>query len=122
MLSEQTDLLIIPLEIPYCTLADGYWGRDHLDDDGIPPDTRARTFWGVYPGGGEFDADQGLPASAVSGLQGAGAEMIMLDSYVKFMLAESALTLGTTGDAKQLLLDAVASSIAHVMAFGEEIG
>jgi hypothetical protein len=110
-----------PPGIPYCTLPDGYWGRDHLDDDGIPPDTRARTLWGVYPGGGEFDADQGLPAAAVSGLQGAGAEMLMLDNFVKFMLAESALTLGTSGDARQLLLDAVSSSIAHVMAFGEEI-
>jgi len=110
-----------PVDLPYCTLEDGYWGRDHLDDDGIPPDTRARTLWGVYPAGGEFDMNQGVPASAASGLQGAGAEMLMLDNYVKFMLAESAITLGTTGDAKQLLLDAVASSISHVMAFGEEI-
>jgi hypothetical protein len=45
----------------------------------------------------------------------------MLDNFVKFMLAESAITLGTSGDARQLLLDAVSSSIAHVMAFGEEI-
>ena len=110
-----------PPEIPYCTLEDGYWGRDHIDDDGIPPDTRARTLWGVYPAGGEFDMDQGLPASAASGLQGSGAEMLMLDHYVKFMLAESAITLGTTGDARQLLLDAVESSITHVMAFGEEL-
>jgi len=110
-----------PDDIPYCTLEDGYWGRDHLDDDGIPPDTRARTLWGVYPAGGEFDMDQGLPASATSGMQGSGAEMLMVDSYVKFMLAESAITLGTTGDARQLLLDAVESSITHVMTFGEEI-
>lgn len=110
-----------PPEIPYCSLDDGYWGRDHLDDDGIPPDTRARTLWGVYPAGGEFDMDQGVPASAASGLQGAGAEMLMLDSYVKFMLAESAITLGTTGDAKLLLLDAVQASISHVMAFGDEL-
>jgi hypothetical protein len=110
-----------PVDIPYCTLSDGYWGRDHLDDDGIPPDTRARTLWGVYPAGGEFDMDLGLPASATSGMQGAGAEMLMLDHYVKFMLAESAITMGTTGDARQLLLDAVESSITHVMAFGEEV-
>ncbi len=110
-----------PDEIPYCTLEDGYWGRDHLDDDGIPPDTRARTLWGVYPAGGEFDMDQGLPASASLGMQGAGSEMLMLDHYVKFMLAESALTLGTTGDPRQLLLEAVESSITHVMAFGEEM-
>jgi hypothetical protein len=37
--------------------------------------------------------------------------VIMLDSYVKFMLAEAALTLGTTGDPRQLLLDAVQASI-----------
>jgi hypothetical protein len=110
-----------PVEIPFCTLNDGYWGRDHLDDDGIPPDTRKRTLWGVYPAGGEFDSDIGLPGNASSGLQGAGAEVIMLDSYVKFMLAEAALTLGTSGDPRQLLLDAVTSSIETVMAFGEEV-
>lgn len=110
-----------PVEIPYCTLEDGYWGRDHLDDDGIPPDTKMRTLWGVYPAGGEFDADYGTPGSASSGMQGAGAEVIMLDSYVKFMLAESALTLGTTGDPRQYLLDAVESNINHVLAFGEEM-
>lgn len=108
-------------ELPYCTLSDGYWGRDHLDDDGIPPDTRLRTLWGVYPAGGEFDSDVGLPGNASSGMQGAGAEVIMLDSYVKFMLAEAALTLGTSGDAKQLLLDAVRANIDHVLAFGEEM-
>jgi hypothetical protein len=109
------------VDMPYCTLSDGYWGRDHLDDDGIPPDTRDRTLWGVYPAGGEFDSDIGLPGSAASGLQGAGAEVIMLDCFVKFMLAEAALTLGTAGDPRQLLLEGVQSSIDYVMAFGEEI-
>jgi hypothetical protein len=110
-----------PVEIPYCTLEDGYWGRDHLDDDGIPPDTRSRTLWGVYPAGGEFDSDIGLPGGASSGMLGAGVEVIMLDSYVKFMLAEAALTMGTTGDPRQYLLDAVESHINHVLAFGEEM-
>jgi hypothetical protein len=110
-----------PVDIPFCTLEDGYWGRDHLDDDGIPPDTKKRTLWGIYPAGGEFDADYGWPGDPTSGLQGAGAEVIMLDSYVKFMLAEAALTLGTTGDPRQLLLDAVQTSIDYVMAFGEEM-
>lgn len=108
-----------PPGMPWCTLEDGYWGRDHLDDDGIPPDTRYRTLWGVYPAGGEFDMDQGLPGNASSGLQGAGAEIIMQESFVKFMLAEAALTLGTTGDPRQLLLDGVEASISHVLAFGE---
>jgi hypothetical protein len=109
------------VDMPFCTLNDGYWGRDHLDDDGIPPDTRKRTLWGVYPAGGEFDSDIGLPGQASSGLQGAGAEVLMLDSYVKFMLSEAALTLGTTGDPRQLLLEGVQSSIDYVMAFGEDV-
>jgi len=109
-----------PDYMPFCTLEDGYWGRDHLDDDGIPPDTKKRALWGVYPAGGEFDADYAWPGDPTAGLQGAGAEVIMLDSYVKFMLAEAALTLGTTGDPRQLLLDAVQVSIDYVMAFGEE--
>ena len=109
-----------PDYMPFCTLDDGYWGRDHLDDDGIPPDTKKRALWGVYPAGGEFDADYGWPGDPALGMQGAGAEVIMLDSYVKFMLAEAALTLGTTGDPRQLLLDAVQASIDYVMAFGAE--
>jgi hypothetical protein len=109
------------VDMPFCTLNDGYWGRDHLDDDGIPPDTRKRTLWGVYPAGGEFDSDIGEPGTATSGLQGAGAEVIMLSSYVKFMLAEAALTLGTTGDPKQLMLEGVQASIDYVMAFGEDV-
>jgi len=109
------------VDIPFCTLNDGYWGRDHLDDDGIPPDTKKRTLWGVYPAGGEFDSDDDVPGGALSGLQGSGAEVIMLDSYVKFMLAEAALALGTNGDPRQLLLDAVQASIDHVMAFGAAV-
>ena len=37
------------------------------------------------------------------------------------MMAEAALTLGTTGDPRQLLLDAVRASIDHVLAFGEDM-
>ena len=106
-----------PPGMPFCTLPDGYWGRDHLDDDGIPPDTPKRTIFGIYPAGGEFDADIGLPGRAGDGMQGAGAEVIMMSNFVKFMLAESALTLGTTGDPKQLLLEGVEESINRVMTF-----
>jgi hypothetical protein len=44
---------------PYCFASvDGYWGRDHVDNDGIPPDNQLRTTWGFYPAGGLVDADQ----------------------------------------------------------------
>ncbi|MDX1543592.1 MAG: SusD/RagB family nutrient-binding outer membrane lipoprotein [Christiangramia sp.] len=96
----------------------GYWGRDHGDNDGIPPDGGKRTTWGVYPVGGQFDADQGDPVSGRDiGLQGAGISPIMLASYVDFMLAESALTIGVTGEARDYLENGMRKSIKKVMDF-----
>ena len=107
--------------IPFCTSNfEGYWGRDHGDDGGIPPDTGFRATWGVYPVGGLFD-DNSFEAIVDRGVgtQGAGISPIMLSSFVKFMLAESALTLGTSGDAMTYLVEGVSQSIDKVMAFGE---
>ena len=44
----------IGFSMPYFTDFEGYWGRDHGDDGGIPPDTGSRATWGVYPIGGVF--------------------------------------------------------------------
>ena len=87
---------------PYCLVPninglDGFWGRNHLDDDGIPPDQQFRTVFGVYPVGGPFDDDSFRNVSgstAVSeGLAGAGISPILMSSYTNFMLAEAALHL-----------------------------
>ena len=75
----------------------GYWGRDHVDGSGIPPDNFLRTAWGAYPAGGRYDANVNTNVSATVGMQGAGFQPIMMRSFVQFMLAESALYLGTTG-------------------------
>lgn len=106
--------------IPFCTSNfDGYWGRDHGDNGGIPPDTGSRATWGVYPVGGLYDDDSFTSITDRGiGLQGAGISPIMLSSYVNFMLAESALTLGTTGDAMAYLTEGITQSINKVMAFG----
>ena len=108
--------------IPFCT-ADpgrGYWGRDHGDDNGIPPDNTKRTVWGVYPAGGLFDADQdeGVDNEGQDGLLGAGIEPILTSSHVAFIKAEVALTLGI-GDAAAALEEGVRASIAKVTSFGE---
>ena len=92
----------------------GYWGRDHLSNEGIPPDGLRRTAWGVYPAGGLFDNDANRPVSLGAGAGGAGIHPILMRSFVDFMLAESALTLGTTGDAKALLKSAIEKSMADV--------
>jgi Starch-binding associating with outer membrane/Susd and RagB outer membrane lipoprotein len=95
----------------------GYWGRDHLSNEGIPPDGLLRTAWGLYPAGGLYDDDAGKGVSLAAGAGGAGIHPILTQSFVDFMLAESALTLGTTGDAKALLKSAIEKSMADVRAF-----
>jgi Starch-binding associating with outer membrane/Susd and RagB outer membrane lipoprotein len=92
----------------------GYWGRDHLSNEGIPPDGLLRTAWGVYPAGGLYDDDAGRGVSLNAGAGGAGVHPIMMRSFVDFMLAESALVLGTGGDPKALLKSAVEKSMADV--------
>ncbi|QKZ11136.1 SusD/RagB family nutrient-binding outer membrane lipoprotein [Spirosoma sp. KUDC1026] len=92
----------------------GYWGRDHLSNEGIPPDGLLRTAWGVYPAGGLFDNNAGVPVSLGAGAGGSGIHPMMMRSFVDFMLAESALTLGTSGSARDLLKSAVEKSMADV--------
>ena len=51
----------------YCLPGErGYWGRDHLDPDGVPPDGLKRTMWGLYPVGGRFDDDSASPTNSTS--------------------------------------------------------
>jgi hypothetical protein len=71
----------------------GYWGRDHVDPQGIPPDGLLRTAWGAYPAGGRFDNNSGAAVNANVGQRGAGFQPIMMRSYVQFMLAEAKLTI-----------------------------
>ncbi|MBB5282656.1 hypothetical protein HNQ92_000777 [Rhabdobacter roseus] len=94
----------------------GYWGRDHLSNEGIPPDGLLRTAWGLYPAGGLFDNDAGRPVSLGAGAGGAGIHPIMMRSFVDFMLAEAALTLGTSGTPRALLQSAIEKSMADVRA------
>lgn len=105
---------------PYCNPAGnkGYWGRDHLDPDGIPPDGLKRTAYGVFPAGGRFDNNSAAPvANPALGMKGAGIHPIMLAAYVDFMLAEAAVTLGTTGDGKALMLSGIKKHMDYVRAF-----
>ncbi|MBC6367153.1 SusD/RagB family nutrient-binding outer membrane lipoprotein [Algoriphagus sp. AK58] len=105
---------------PYCNPAGnrGFWGRDHLDPDGIPPDGLKRTAYGTFPSGGRFDNNSGLPVNNINlGMRGAGIHPIMLAAYVDFMLAEAVLTLGVTGDAKALLLSGIRKHMNYVRAF-----
>jgi hypothetical protein len=101
----------------YCYIGDYYWGRDHGDDEGVPPDNLKRTVPGVYPAGGAFDGDNFQPVDVNQGAGGAGIFPVLLSSWVHFMLAEASLTLGTTGDARDLLEEGISQSMEKVMTF-----
>ena len=118
-----------PPGLPWCTASSdfgdpgmkymGYWGREHGNDDGIPPDDLKRTAWGLYPAGGKFDGDDCAQVSnmGTDGGGGAGIQPIIMSSFVNFMRAEAALTLGTSDDAAVQLEAGVRNSISKVMGF-----
>jgi hypothetical protein len=123
-----------PPGLPWCTASGdygdpagaygGYWGRDHGNDDGIPPDGLKRTVWGVYPAGGKYDdaSCAGMSNGGSDGDGGAGIQPMILSSYVDFMRAEAALTLGTADDPAAMLESGVRKSIAKVMGFTSQAG
>jgi len=107
------------LDDPFCLLGDGWWGRDHLINDGIPPDGLLRSTWGVYPVGGQFDADYGVSVFRGMGYAGEGFEPIMMSNMTWFMVAEAALTLNNDpAAAKAALLTAIELSMGTVADFG----
>ena len=108
---------------PSQSTSNGYWGRDHGDDDGIPPDGGLRTAFGLYPIGGAFDDGQTTSvAGNQMGLKGAGVQPILLSSYTHFMIAEWSLANGNTETARQFLASALTESFSKVTGFAAEMG
>jgi len=110
--------------MPYCVgnLEEGYYGRDHGNNGGIPPDGDIRTVYGVYPAGGKFDANtfNDILNDGTDGGLGAGIQPLIPANFIKFYRAEAALTMGTGEDARTLLGEAVRESIDNVLAFTAE--
>ncbi|MDZ4715893.1 MAG: SusD/RagB family nutrient-binding outer membrane lipoprotein [Cytophagales bacterium] len=115
----------------YCQLPDGYWGRDHLNFEGIPPDGLKRTVYGLYPAGGRFDASDNRGVDAVdyrggaglsAGAGGKGIIPIMMLSYVNFMRAEHELILkASVANARALLSTAIDQSLSRVTGFNTTV-
>ena len=102
----------------FCYLPNGYWGRDHGDDDGTPPDGQLRTTYGVYPAGGEFDDSSLEGVDLGSGGGGAGITPIFLAQTVDFLRAEMAYVAGDVVGARDLMLAGIQKSIDKTMSFG----
>lgn len=113
-----------PAGVPFCYAnISGFYGRDHGNDRGLPPDGFQRTVWGVYPAGGRFDNNDGVKITGANdGGQGQGILPIWQPAFTEFVKAEAALTLGTAGDPRALLESAVRKSIGTVIAFPATIG
>jgi len=99
----------------------GYWGRDHGNNDGIPPDNLLRTTFGPYPAGGRFDADQAGGVSSGQGMQGAGIQPIWMSFFTDYLRAEAELTIfGNPGAARTALENGIRNSIDYVMNFSQD--
>ena len=107
--------------LPYCIVlpGDGYSGRDHGNGEGIPPDGPTRTSYGLYPGGGQLDINEYVDTrqNGATGGLGQGIWPIMLSSFVDFMRAEAALTIGTNDDPRALLESGIRKSMDKVIGF-----
>jgi hypothetical protein len=127
-----THLQFTAQESIWCSVQMGYWGRDHGNDEGTPPDNFTRTASGVYPAGGSFDGREdvfpyvGVSIGATYGQQvglgngggGAGIEPIMLASFVDFYRAEAYLASNDPANAATYLQAGITKSIAKVQSFG----
>ncbi len=114
-------------EMPYCSFDPGFYGRDHGNNDGTPPDSRAITCVGVYPAGGRVDLITTPTTESVTkqgqGANGAGIEPIWMSSFTSFLKAEAALTLKNDAvAAKAEMIDGITKSVTQVIAFGKSKG
>lgn len=104
----------------FCRFGAGYWGRDHGNNGGIPPDGDLRTVFGSYPIGGRNDNDGPRNIREGDGLDGEGVAPILMSFQMNLMRAEAALTLGTNDNAAALLNTAMQQSIEFVTSFGTD--
>lgn len=107
--------------LPYCVASpDGYYGRDHGNGSGTPPDGPIRSVYGLYPAAGNFDDNSfnGTQNAGVDGGLGEGILPIWTAAFTHFILSEAvASDIGVNGDAKQLLEDGIRLSVEHVRSF-----
>ncbi len=101
----------------FCGLQEGYWGRDHGDDDGIPPDGFLRTLAGVYPAGGVFDDSSFESKKNGAGRGGDGITPVLLSSWTDFWIAELSLVGGDEAGAKDAMLSGISKSVAKATSF-----
>jgi hypothetical protein len=110
----------------YCVFNPGFYGRDHGDASGTPPDAPVITAAGVYPAGGKPDTNPtskinyNKPTVRGDGANGAGIQPIWMSPYTNYLKAEVVARAGNTAAAKTLLIGAINSSISSVKKFADD--
>jgi hypothetical protein len=107
----------VPDQTIYCYCGKGYFGRDFGDNSGTSPDENYRTEMGLYPVGGQFDANQFHTVSLGYGAGGKGILPIWLSSFTYFLKAEAALVGITSDNPATLLQQGIDASIQKVVGF-----
>jgi hypothetical protein len=120
--------LAVSEDMPYClgSYRKSFFGRDHGNGSGIPPDGELRTNWGLYPMGGSFDPGTGNSDRLNAGTDGAlggGIFPVLLSSWTHMYLAEAALTMDVTTPltAEEHLMTAIEQSIDKAFSFADKI-
>jgi cytochrome c-type biogenesis protein CcmH/NrfF len=107
--------------MPYCvgSLSNGYYGRDHGNGNGTPPDGDIRTVYGVYPAGGKFDNEvfASVLNNGTDGALGAGIHPILTQFMMNFYRAEMAMEQGDVAIAREQLEAGVRNSISKAVGF-----
>jgi len=101
----------------YCGVENGWWGRDHGNDNGIPPDGFLRALSGVYPAGGALDDFTYDSKVNGDGNGGNGITPVMLASWGDFMIAEVAMIGGDPDGARTAMFTGIDKSFDKVTNF-----
>lgn len=109
----------------FCVFQPGFYGRDHGDGSGTPPDGPVLTAAGVYPAGGR--PDNTSTANTVynnatvrgQGANGAGISPIWMSFFTNYVRAEFLARNGNTAGARTELGNAINASCNGVKAFAD---
>jgi hypothetical protein len=112
----------------FCVFDPGFYGRDHGDGFGTPPDGPVLTCAGVYPAGGKIDntsvTNTTFASSTIQGdgANGAGIEPIWMSWYTDFIKAELLAESGNTAGAETAMVAGINGSISQIRTFANGKG
>lgn len=112
----------------FCVFEPGFYGRDHADASGTPPDGGLVTCVGVYPAGGKIDnnstSNRSYNVQSVrgDGANGAGIQPIFMSFFTDFLKAEWYARKADPATALTNMTNGINNSITQVRSFATSRG